>query len=271
MGHRGEHRSLTSTPNLSIEGWRVGPPSPRLPLNEVHVWGTTVASKLDVLSRLAITLSGEERARAGRFRDQRARVTFLVGRAALRSILAGYLGRDPARVPLARARGGKPFLSGHAAPQFNLAHSGDLVLCAVSGVGEVGIDVEHVRRSLDVELLTRDVLSEQEQHQVASVPAADRARVFLRYWTGKEAILKASGAGLSLPLDALEPLGSTDRSPISDLPVGPDYVASLATGSTGFALQRWRWEPEPRMHRATLARDDAPTALASEWLGPEPT
>jgi len=182
-------------------------------------------------------LDEEERKRADSFRSAHDRRVFVGAHAALRRILARYV-----EGPLCFATGshGKPALS---PPQvrFNLAHSDELALLAVSPDREVGIDVEPVRE------LAADAaryFSPAEQKALGSLPERERPLAFFLAWTRKEAYIKARGRGLSLPLDSFDvelrpgvPAALLATRPDAEdvirwrlhgLDVGPEYAAALA-------------------------------------------
>ncbi len=97
-------------------------------------------------------LSSDELARAARFHFERDRTRFSVARAALREILAHYLGTSPAEIAFVYGDHGKPALAPpYGDLRFNLSHSHDLALCAVARGSEVGVDVERIRELDDLE------------------------------------------------------------------------------------------------------------------------
>ncbi len=174
---------------------------PPLETGQVHVWKLDLGPEIAVPAERGV-LSADERARAARFRRPVDRARSIAARVALRELLGGYLGRAPAAIRFVAGPHGKPALEagfGVAAPRFNVAHSGRLVLLAFAAC-DVGVDVEEVRRGVEVEDLARRFFSADEADALAASPSAGRARLFFRIWTRKEAFLKAHGTGLSSPL-----------------------------------------------------------------------
>ena len=99
-------------------------------------------------------------------------------------------------------KNGKPYLKNHADIFFNLSHSGDYVMCAISD-SEVGCDIQKTDKA-DIKLAER-FFTDREYHVIADLPAEkDREDMFYRYWTLKESFMKATGLGMQLPLDAFE-------------------------------------------------------------------
>ncbi|MBK8012486.1 MAG: 4'-phosphopantetheinyl transferase superfamily protein [Deltaproteobacteria bacterium] len=147
-------------------------------------------------------LSAAERVRFERFRVEKPRAAFLLGRATLRSVLGQHLNVDGRRIELKENDYGRPEL---AAPEtnlfFNLSHTSGLLALAVSRDHEVGIDVEYCARSTDTDAIAEHVFAVEELMELRTFkdPAA-RRRHFFKLWTLKEAYIKARGMGLALPL-----------------------------------------------------------------------
>ncbi|MFJ8104485.1 4'-phosphopantetheinyl transferase family protein [Streptomyces sp. NPDC096132] len=167
----------------------------------------------DAHDGLRSLLDPVERARLDATPDPATRGRFLVGCALSRLLLGELLGMPPADVPLRRVcprcggPHGKPRLdapAGSAAYDFSVTHSGALIGVAVCAGAEVGLDVEDADAALDVDSAARIALSARESAILRSLPPADRKPAFLRIWTRKEAVLKALGVGLHMPLHALE-------------------------------------------------------------------
>ncbi len=168
--------------------------------DEVHLWRVRLTSPDDVLGALAATLSPDERERAARLVRPRDRERFIVSHAALRSVLACYYGDPPAQYRFGRGSHGKPFLmppAGRPAVEFNLSHSGDLALVAVTRGRAVGVDVEQARPDLDFKSMGRMVFSATERVLLESSPDEEQRTTFFEMWTRKEAYLKAIGRGFS--------------------------------------------------------------------------
>src|SRR5438105_2947842 len=98
---------------------------------ETHVWRLDLDRNMSSLPTLDKRLAPEERKQAGGFRLARDRDRFTIARAALRTILARYLKTTPGEVVFCRGARGKPELA-EGAVRFNVCHSGDLALFAIS-------------------------------------------------------------------------------------------------------------------------------------------
>jgi len=140
-----------------------------------------------------------ERERAARYRRPEDRERFLLGRAALRLLLGAWLACDPASLRFRYGPHGKPLLDRPegAAPHFNLAHSGELILLALHPAQAVGVDVEQRRPDLAWQPIAARILPPADLAGLQALPAAAQAAGFLRLWCRLEARLKASGEGLA--------------------------------------------------------------------------
>jgi len=183
---------------------------------------------------LLATLSTAERQRHATYRRRADQERFLVARAALRQLLGHWLEKPPAAVAIEAGPHGKPCCAG--APEFNLSHSGDLILLAFHGSGAVGVDVEQARPDLDWRPIACRVFPPAEAAALASLPAGEQPGAFLRAWCRLEARLKARGEGLAGlerlrqpepggAIAGLEPLGSEA---LWDVRVSPGYAAAVA-------------------------------------------
>jgi 4'-phosphopantetheinyl transferase len=162
-------------------------------------WG-----RLDVdparLIALQATLSRAEQHRAARYLSDRARIRFVAGRGQLRMLLARELQCRPSEVEISGAEHAKPYLPGSEL-RFNLAHSEDTALYALSWTNEVGVDVEHVIERPGLEGVAQRYLSPAERCSLAALPAVARTRGLYECWTHKEAFLKGTGEGLDGQID----------------------------------------------------------------------
>jgi len=145
----------------------------------------------------------DENKRASHFHFPIDRQRFVASRALLRTILGAYLIAGANDVSFSYSDKEKPSLrSVHADSgiTFNVSHSGRIALYAFTRRREIGVDVEQVRRDFDVEAIARRFFSPREQRQLADFCNEERVDAFFRCWTRKEAYIKATGKGLSLPL-----------------------------------------------------------------------
>jgi 4'-phosphopantetheinyl transferase len=245
---------------MSDDLWR--DPASQLMLSgaEIHLWRAALDPSPDQLTTLAQVLSPEERKRADRFYFERHRRRFTVARGVLRSILARYLQVQPETIEFVYGNWGKPSLAKSMAAEglsFNLSHSGELALLALTRHRPIGVDIEWVERKLDIEGVARYSFSAQEVAILLALPAQEQPAAFFRCWTRKEAFIKATGEGISFGLDAFdvslaprEPArlleirgGSTEAADWSlrELAPGPGYEAAVAVEGAVGDLACWQW------------------------------
>lgn len=242
------------------KGW-CSPPAALPPLGDgdVHLW--VASMEIDCARDRAFgggCLSRSELQRMARFRNPADGERFAQSRAFLRRVLGGYLDLPPERVPLTEAASGKPTLVAQHDPHsmgFNLAHSGTLAICGLSGGSEIGVDIEAVREMLDLDSLIRRCLTTDEREEVTGLDRADRLVAFYRFWTRKEAYLKGLGVGLSMdpshvcvrdpghPQVLAPPRPDLPKEEarwtVTDVVPAPGYLAAVASSRPPEALLRF--------------------------------
>lgn len=147
-------------------------------------------------------LSEDEKIRAGRYLKYMDRLQFTICRVLLRQILARYLGSYAGEISFTYGVWGKPTIRGNTL-QFNISHSGRYLAVTVSDHYPVGIDIEK-KQLIDMESMVGLVFSDSENSRWRMTAEEEKKDVFYRHWVRKEAILKAAGFGLHLPMQALE-------------------------------------------------------------------
>lgn len=116
---------------------------------------------------------------------------------AVRDILSRYLGLPVDEPMIEREPSGKPRLVDLPVPlHFNLSHCRDLALLAVSGVQQVGIDVEHEREIGNLMAIAKRALPRSDIDTLTEASPAQRLPMFLDFWTQLEARQKAHGKGI---------------------------------------------------------------------------
>lgn len=143
-------------------------------------------------------LTGDERRHVARLRFPHLRRRAERSRALLRLVLGAIRGEPPLAVPIRTGGYGKPWCPG--GPAFNVSHADEDWLLALTPEGRLGVDIERVRPLDDLDAVAGMNFSEREREALARVPQAVRLRAFYRCWTRKEALVKAMGGGLNLPL-----------------------------------------------------------------------
>jgi 4'-phosphopantetheinyl transferase len=254
------------------------PLSPQLKRGEIHVWRANLAAHKSALRSLEKTLAPEECAKARRFRRELDRDRYVFAHGFLRSILARYLRTKPGEIVFSHGPDGKPELASGAV-RFNMSHSNDLVVCAISGGCHVGIDVERVRPGVD-----RDVakcFSPRGLQILEALPQPARWRTFFQGWTRMEACCKAFGEGLDVGLGAfdvfvdarnpvlLPPLRKAGQERVcwlGDLSPRRGYVGALATREENYSLRYWEWRADDAETRGGSMPSQVQPALRNRTL-----
>ncbi|MBD8894421.1 4'-phosphopantetheinyl transferase superfamily protein [Desulfovibrio desulfuricans] len=175
--------------------WR----APSAPEKSILCVGLELENIADWPSKCAPHTTPQEQQEAGRYVRIEDAARHLAGRALARRLLLAAFGQNSA-AELARSPYGKPFCPGISA-DFSISHSGSMVWVALCRCASVGIDVERMRPLPDAAELTSQ-LHPQEQKDLLSLPPGELQAAFYRCWTRKEAVIKAVGMGLSMPLQS---------------------------------------------------------------------
>lgn len=221
--------------------WQKTSRIPSIRSGELHIWRAFLGK--NPLPQ-EYYLARDERQRMQRFRFEHDRLMFGFSQGLLRTLLAGYLHLSPREIKYSRTEYGKPYLDlqgGDAGLDFNLSHSGEAVLIAITPGTPVGVDVEQVKPLPDLDQVAGNYFSAAEQADLFSLSGSARLDAFYRCWTRKEALIKASGEGLSMPLDSFQ---------VSLLPGHPPELVQSATSSTWMLLNI---EPAPGYAAAAAA------------------
>ncbi len=237
---------------------------PRAPAEgEVHIWMADFADWADRLADLKSLLSPDEVDRSDRFLRDGDRDRYVFAHGVLRRILATCCGAEAGALTFGVGDHGKPFLAdrpaGSESIEFNLSHSGDLVLIGVTSRCSLGVDVERLSRKVEFEDLSDRFFSPEEAETIRLHPEGESRRVFFETWVCKEAFIKAVGDGLTMPLDSFAVRFEGERTKVGTssgkenprldttwfldrFEVTSDYVGAVAASAesvaiTGFRLQ----------------------------------
>ena len=218
--------------------------------NTLHLWlwdCTDFALQLPSLEKL---LSADEASRSQGFRSYLDRARYTISHGLLRRILGAYLACDPDGIVFGRGALGKPYIVAEAAQRaihFSFSRSGELGLLAVSSGGPVGVDLQAVEVCSDAAGST--ILSAEEQAIVGRADASARSAAMLRCWVRKEALLKAEGCGLTVPMRSFSVLGSSEDAgrpsrsgqwTVTDLDICRGYAGALAAPAATKSIEHYR-------------------------------
>ena len=224
----------------------------------IEVWQAPVDVHARDSRSLLRTLAPEERRRAASGTSRALR--WAAGRSALRVILAGYLGSDPATIAFEHGPHGKPSVTG--GPEFSFSASGGMALVAVSPAGPVGVDVERIRPRRAAGRIARSRFAAAERTALAARGSRAGQAAFHRCWAAKEAYAKGLGRGLALGLDRYSVAGL----------VGPEATARCAVEHPGRSGEPWEVERLPAAAGYAAAIAAAGPAWRAElrpYPGPE--
>lgn len=239
-------------PNIE---WSEVESAPPLEPGAAHVWQLPMEASESQLQEHVQRLSAEEQAQAYRFVRPELTRRFIMRRSLLRIVLDQYL--QPLGTPLAFRFNnfGKPYLDGGgpaARILFNTSQTHEMALLAVCREHEIGIDVEYLRPISEFVQLGKRFFTSAEQQEILAMPEEKQLRAFFWIWTGKEAILKACGIGISTGLkrasigirtsgphlDMLDrDLGDVRSWKLRGFVPHEDYQTTLATHSSIHQLQ----------------------------------
>lgn len=218
----------------SPPAWPTGPQLPQLESGEIHLW----RAALDNSARLAgaeAVLSREEIMRTRRFAHTIDRERFISAHGALRMVLGLYLSADPQSLEFRTGPMGKPALvQTFTDLRFNLSHSADLALIAVTRGREVGVDVERVEHDIELDPIVEHYFDPAEIWDLRTAPPQERVSRFFDLWTRKEARVKAEGCGLAFT-------SQTNRFSARNLCPAPGYAGAVASEGNEWRLACWHW------------------------------
>lgn len=180
--------------------WHFPPKVLTISPDYLHIWRINLDLPRDKLTDLAVNLSLDERQRAERFYFERDKKKFIACRGLLRVILSLYLKKEPHQLEFAYSPQGKPELKKIDSEKslcFNVSHSQDLAVFAIALNRSIGIDLEYLRPIPNIQQLAERFFSPSEFSVINALPTAEQQEVFFRFWTIKEAYLKATGEGLA--------------------------------------------------------------------------
>ncbi len=236
-------------------------PDVEIPQREIHVWAMPLDLPEAHWQRLSELLNSQETARAKRFYFDRDRRRFIVRRGLLRRTLAAYLEMSPTAVEFTYGERGKPALAATCQPgglEFNLSDSADMAVLAVGVERPLGVDIEQLRSMPQWQQIATRYFSPTERQALAELPAELQTRGFFNAWTRKEALLKAVGTGLAVPLEQAEvevrpgepvrvlafpgdPAGER-KWWLTAWDCGAEYLAALATPGEPSPVKHFAWQ-----------------------------
>jgi len=177
----------------------------------IEVWNIHLPDHHKDTNLCRSLLAGEELERAAKFIKPSDAEGFILSRGLLRRILADCLDSEPSTLRFSRNAQGKPFLE-DGGLEFNVSHSRDRLLIAVTAGRAVGVDIEFRRNGLNMESIAKRWFAPEEQEFFQALE--NQADGFFEIWAKKEAYVKALGAGIYKDLNTFSvPVGEKPFSP----------------------------------------------------------
>lgn len=184
--------------------WIIPEKVPNIQSGDLHIWRAHLSADLLTGNE---SLSEDERLRMHRFKFSSDRRKFAQARNHLRHILGGYLHMAPGEIEFRYTAHGKPYLPterDEGQLQFNISHAGDIMLAAFVMRIPVGVDVEQIKPLPELEQIATQFFSAEEQQDLNLLSGPEKLTAFYHCWARKEAVVKACGEGLSMPLDSFQ-------------------------------------------------------------------
>jgi 4'-phosphopantetheinyl transferase len=225
---------------------------------EIHVWYAEL-DRPDTAHFFSL-LSQDEKDKADRFIFEQDKVRYTTRRGILRILLGSYLGIEPYQIRFDYSHNNKPALAekyNRSALYFNQSCSERMAVFAFTSGCEIGIDIEYIRDVPEMQQIFERFFSPGENEVFQTLSANLRKEAFFNCWTRKEAFIKATGDGLSRPLNTFdvslmpgEParLLEIERCHeevnlwfMNDLKVTPGYAAALAMKGNCINIRSRQW------------------------------
>jgi 4'-phosphopantetheinyl transferase len=193
--------------------------------NIVYIFSVCFNDFWNISEKLFKNLSADEIKRAKRFHFENDKKHFIIGRGILRSLLGKFLNTEPSSIAFSYAKNGKPSIVIPADNNlfFNISHSHNRIVLALSYAADLGIDIEFRKELLDIDRLAKNYFSMNENKIFSRLTEQEKSGAFFDCWTRKEAFVKAVGGGLTIPFNSFDVSVESCKSP-KLLRVGGNYT-----------------------------------------------
>jgi len=235
----------------------------RLKSGMIDIWAAEVDGSDAEIVNYEGLLSASEVARSNRFHFARDRNRYVTRHGILRILLADYMLCRPQDIEFYSDSKGKPHVVKQAPEsdlQFSMSHSAGLAVFAFGQSISIGVDIEKILDFPELSGVVSHNFAPAEIKEIDKYPESARLEVFFQIWARKEAVLKASGDGLSLDLRCvdvsaaeagvgawsnrkMEGNGLNCEFQLMDLMIAPGFAAAIATaGNDEMVLEYRRYE-----------------------------
>lgn len=190
-----------------------------LDINEVEIWyGKVSAEDMHYQAHWRV-LDEAEQTQARKFKNALLHQRYVEIHGRLRRLLAQILNQSPEKLRIKKAEHGKPYLADYPELAFNLSHSDDRLMIAVGWNCQLGVDIEVCKQRINLSGLVGKCFAEEEAAYWNKLPEIQKNEAFYRFWTRKEAFVKATGHGIALGLNqcAINPENPAEFLRVPDL------------------------------------------------------
>ncbi len=149
-------------------------------------------------------LSEDERIRAEKLKIEEKKNQFVITRSVLRLLLSSAIAKSYQDIEFLYGEHGKPIINeylNNKPVEFNISHSGNYALIAITLSNKVGVDIEGVNIAIDHQSLSKRFFSKDEKNELINLVDEVQLDTFYRIWARKESFIKATGKGVAYGLD----------------------------------------------------------------------
>lgn len=227
---------------------------------DIHVWTAHIDETVPVEELYSPVLSRDEQERVKRFRFVPHRNRYITLHYAIRRILSLYMQIPPRNIMIEKGTYGKPFIKEQPHNQlisFNASSTSNMIAIACAQNRNLGIDIEYVDPKLNIEAIIPSLYSTDEMKQFKLIDNSNRLEHVLRFWTAKEAYVKALGSGLHYPLKDItlhlseqntlyvsQAKNDDPRMAIIQFYPANGYIGSLAYDGLPASIEYRKWKPQ---------------------------
>ena len=250
--------------------WQATPDTLRLSPEYIDVWICDLRILSKNIEIFYSLLTDDERERANKLKVENKKQEYIITRGSLRQHLGLLINIDPKDLIFEYLKHGKPILakkSNTTGVTFNVSHSNEFALLAISQQRNIGIDIEKINRDTNHLPLVKRFFSAAEQSRFQAIQKSKMAKAFCACWTRKEAFIKATGDGVFYGLDNFDVCfdpeiqnpkinlhdPSAEKWFAANLPINDEYMACLVSNQQDINVRYWH-DSSAYLHRANFSR-----------------
>lgn len=148
------------------------------------------------------------------YKNAKRKIEHLLGIVLIRLFLSELLSISPKDILFENKKNGKPFCKNFPNIHFNISHSGNYVVAALSD-SSVGVDIESLKKNAPMQVAER-FFNEKEWKILNETPVKEKKSIFFKFWTAKESYVKMLGDGLTKSLSSFYVLFENEKTTIFD-------------------------------------------------------